>query len=118
MRQLQPYNADTLSVELLRPDLRAIGIILVRSGREQTDTLWCDPATPPEPLIEMAAKAGNAVAALILVGQRDVTAYLDARWQRVTWFTHYVEGVTREIHQQGLEAFLLSVIPECAAARN
>ena len=118
MRQMQPHDGHNLSSELLRPDLRAIGVILVRSGREETDTLWCDPDTDPAPLFAMASEAGNPVAALILVGERDVMAYLDASWQRVSWFTQYVEGVTREIHQQGLEAFLRWVMPSVVAARN
>lgn len=104
-----------LANEFFRPDLRAIGLVLVRPGRQETDTLWCDPDVHPEPLLDMAAEAGQAIAALLLVCERDVTAYVQPKWRATAWFTRYVESVTQAIHGRGLDAFLGTVslrIPE------
>jgi hypothetical protein len=56
--------------------------------------------------VDIAAKAGQAIAALLLACEREVTAYVQPEWRATAWFTRYVESVTREIHGRGLDAFL------------
>lgn len=97
----------SLESNLLRPDLRAVGLVLVRPDRQGTDTLWCEPDVHPAPLFEAAAEAGREPAALLLVFDHEVNAFVNDYWKRTRWVTRYVESVARGIKDAGgLEGYL------------
>ena len=110
--------------DLRRPDLQAIGLVLVHLHRRRTDTLWCEPDVDPGPLYEAAATAGQQPAALVLVFGGEVKVYVRPAWQGVRWITSYVERLVKQIAQHGgLAGFLAEETTlvgenEAAAARR
>jgi hypothetical protein len=97
-----------LTDALARPDLRALGVVLVRRGHEETFTVWCSTPEPdPPPFDAVAIEAGYDPGALLLVFDREVLAYVRPEFQGVRWLTRYVERLAGEIQRHGgLEGFV------------
>jgi hypothetical protein len=97
-----------LTDALARPDLRAMGMVLVRHGHEETFTVWCTPDSEPAPpaFDDVAIAAGYDPSALLLVCANEVLVYVRPEWEGVRWLTQYVERLAGEIQGRGgLEGF-------------
>lgn len=118
MTRVPPFEnplPPELSRKLAGPDLRMIGLVLVRGpAEERTLTLWCDPATDPRPLRAQNEKAGWREAALILVAETGVTSFLSEHGRGVPWLERYVTELLGKITDLGFETFLRSVMTASA----
>jgi hypothetical protein len=108
MQQHDHDDDDDLRREFARPDLCAIGTVLVRRGgdnghQQQQETsstvVWsrpdCTPLRPVDPETLDAAKYEPV--ALLLVFAQEARAYLRPEWRRVPWVTRQVEALMRQI---------------------
>jgi len=111
--------APDLPALLRRPDLAAIGLVLVPSGEQGTVTLWCDPRTDPEPHLAPAKAQGHALAALLLVYVGEVVGLVQPEWTRVRWLTRRIEAIAADLQQAGsFAAFAAGLAPGQLVGRN
>ena len=74
-----------------REDLHVVGLVYARGRR--TVTMWCSPREDPP-----ARYHEEQPAAMVFIMSDGISAVVNPEWQKVRWFTRYVEQLTRDIH--------------------
>ena len=77
-----------------REDLHVVGLVYAR--RRRTVTMWCSPKNdPPERYLR------EQPAAMIFVMSDGISVVLHPEWTSQSWFTQYIDQLTREIASAG-----------------
>jgi hypothetical protein len=114
----QPGTPD-LPALLRRPDLTALGFVLVTPGGEGTITVWCAPDVDPEPHLRHAHDQGQALAALLLVFPTEAVGLVQPEWQAARWLKVHIEHTAAALQQAGgLDGFVKRLSPGSLVVEN